>query len=180
MDIEITPDQPRFCPRCHGEMPPLTVGAMGRHDLRLPPRPVDPVKAWERATGWGMVLPAVLVAMVAVAGYCAENHRLEGGPMGLKAAVLLSGGATLLLCLMIRRLVIRRKRRGAKYLDYESALEKWQDAMESFERLRICAACQVIVDGKESFSLGALQERLEDRAVTRQRFTQPQTCVRTH
>jgi hypothetical protein len=179
MDIEITPDQPKFCPRCHGEMSPLTVGAMARHDLHLPPRPVDPVKAWERAMGWRMVLPAVLAAMFAVAGYCAELPTLKGGPISLKSAVFLSGAATLLLGLAVRRMVVRRKRRGAEYLEYESALQKWHIEMESFQRLRICAACQVIVDDKESIPLGRFQEQLGDRAVPPQRFTQPQTCVRT-
>lgn len=129
--------------------------------------------------GWWMVLPAVLATMFAVAGYCAGHHSLEGGPIGVKSAVLLSGGATLLLGLVVRKLVIRRKRRGAKYLDYESALVKWRNEMESFQRLRICAACQLIIDDKESIPLGRLQERLGDGAGPRQKFTQPQACVRT-
>ena len=179
MDIEITPDQPKFCPNCHGEMSPLTVGVMARHDLHLPARPVDPVKEWEHAI-WGMVLPSALAVMFAAAGYCPESHSLEGGPIGVKLAILLSGGATLLLGLVVKKSVIRKKRSGAKYLDYESALEKWRIEMESFQRQRICVACQLIMDGRESISLGRLQERVGDRAVPEQMSTQPQRCVRTH
>jgi hypothetical protein len=95
-------------------------------------------------------------------------------------AILLSGGATLLLGLVVKKSVIRKKRSGAKYLDYESALEKWRIEMESFQRQRICVACQLIMDGRESISLGRLQERVGDRAVPEQMSTQPQRCVRTH
>lgn len=153
MDIEITPDQPKFCPHCHGETSLLTVGVMARHDLHVPARPVDLIKGLERSMAWGMILPAVVVVMFATTGYCVESHCLDGGAFGLKSVMLLSGGATLVMGLGIKKFVVHQKRIGAKYLEYEIALEKWQRDVESFQRLRVCEACQVLIDGKESIPL---------------------------
>jgi hypothetical protein len=176
MDIEITPDQPRFCPRCHKEVPHLTVGAMDRHHLHLPEKPVDPIKELERVLFWAMVLPAVLMAMLAAARYCGQGHHIDGGAIGARSAMFLSGGAALLTGMLIRKLVIRFKRRGAKNLEYETALENWRDGIRLFQRLRVCEECQLIIDDNGSMPFGRLEAFLGRRGAHEETAAQPERC----
>jgi hypothetical protein len=176
MDIEITPDQPRFCPRCHKEVPHLGAGGMNRHNLCLPEKPVDPIKALEHVLVWAMVLPAVVIAMLAAARYCGEGHPFAAGAIGVKSAMLLSGGAALLAGVLIRRLVIRFKRKGTKNLEYETALENWRDEIRLFQRLHVCEECQLIIDDNGSMPFGRLEEHLRSRTAREETSARPERC----